>query len=125
MPDKEKGTVFRENRMGDHKLAYDEQITNLIFWFSFLKTALCVYGEYGEQRKVWKIDLSPLILDQNKNFSNPCFIPLISLNDQKTISRYCHFKVIGKLEENLINGKRITALEGKKEKRGRNNMYVL
>jgi hypothetical protein len=29
------------------------------------------------------------------------------------------------LEENLINGKGVTALEGKKEKRGRNNMYVL
>jgi hypothetical protein len=32
MADKVKGTVFRENLMGDHKLAYDEQITNLIFW---------------------------------------------------------------------------------------------
>jgi hypothetical protein len=25
MPDEVKGTVFRENRIGDHKLAYDEQ----------------------------------------------------------------------------------------------------
>jgi hypothetical protein len=28
MPDKVKGTVFRENQMGNHKVAYDEQITN-------------------------------------------------------------------------------------------------
>jgi hypothetical protein len=34
MPDEVKGTVFRENRMGDQKLAYDEQITNFIFWLS-------------------------------------------------------------------------------------------
>jgi hypothetical protein len=33
--------------------------------------------------------------------------------------------VIGGLEENLINGKGITVVEGKKEKRGRNNMCVL
>jgi hypothetical protein len=26
-----KGKVIRENLMGDHKLTYDEQITNLIF----------------------------------------------------------------------------------------------
>jgi hypothetical protein len=31
MPDDVKGKVFRGNQMGDHKLAYDEQITNLIF----------------------------------------------------------------------------------------------
>jgi hypothetical protein len=28
MPGEVKGTVFLENRMGDHKLAYGEQITN-------------------------------------------------------------------------------------------------
>jgi hypothetical protein len=32
MHDDVKGKVFRGNRMGDHKLAYDEQITNLIFF---------------------------------------------------------------------------------------------
>ncbi len=32
MPDDVKGKVFRENRMGVHKLAYDEQITNLFFF---------------------------------------------------------------------------------------------
>jgi hypothetical protein len=32
MPDNVKGTIFRENRMGDHKLAYNEKITN--FWLS-------------------------------------------------------------------------------------------
>ncbi len=31
MPDDVKEKVFRGNRMGDHKLACDEQITNLIF----------------------------------------------------------------------------------------------
>jgi hypothetical protein len=33
MPDKVKGAVFRENQMGDHKLAYREQITKLLFGF--------------------------------------------------------------------------------------------
>jgi hypothetical protein len=28
MSDEVKGTVFREKRMGDHKPAYDEQMTN-------------------------------------------------------------------------------------------------
>ncbi len=28
MPDKVEGTVFWENRMGDYKLAYDEQTKN-------------------------------------------------------------------------------------------------
>jgi hypothetical protein len=42
---------------------------------------------------------------------------------KKTISRYCPFSGIGRLEENLINWKGITALARKKEKRGRNNMY--
>jgi hypothetical protein len=32
MPDDVKGKVFRGNQMGDHKLAYDEQVTNLIFF---------------------------------------------------------------------------------------------
>jgi hypothetical protein len=31
-----KGTVFRENRTGDHKLAYDEQITKLLVFFNLL-----------------------------------------------------------------------------------------
>jgi hypothetical protein len=39
----------------------------------------------------------------------------MGLNDPKTISRYCTFSGIGRLEENLINWKVITALEGKKE----------
>jgi hypothetical protein len=34
MPDKVKVTVFREHRMRDHKLAYDELITNFMFWLS-------------------------------------------------------------------------------------------
>jgi hypothetical protein len=34
MPDEVKGTVFRENRMGDHKMACDKQIKKLIFWLS-------------------------------------------------------------------------------------------
>jgi hypothetical protein len=42
---------------------------------------------------------------------------------KETISRYCLFSGIGILEESLINGKGITALVGKKEKIGRNNMY--
>ncbi len=33
MPDEVKGTVFWENQMGDHNLAYDEQTTNFMFWF--------------------------------------------------------------------------------------------
>ncbi len=31
MPDEVKG-LLRETRMGDLKLTYDEQITNLVFW---------------------------------------------------------------------------------------------
>jgi hypothetical protein len=46
MSDEVKGTVFRENRIGDHKPAYDEQSTNFIFLVIFnLKSARCVYGE--------------------------------------------------------------------------------
>ncbi len=39
-----KETVFRGNRMGDNKLAYDEQITKLLVFFN-LKSALCIHGE--------------------------------------------------------------------------------
>jgi hypothetical protein len=31
MPDEAKGTIFGKNQMGDHKLAYDEKITNFIY----------------------------------------------------------------------------------------------
>jgi hypothetical protein len=51
MPDKVKGTVFRENRMGDHKLAYDEQITNLIFWLSLTLKLLSAYIKNMENIK--------------------------------------------------------------------------
>jgi hypothetical protein len=52
--------------MSDHKLAYDEQISNFIFlWSSTLKSALCMYGEYAKQQKAEK---SPLILDPPKIF---------------------------------------------------------
>jgi hypothetical protein len=34
MNDEVKGPVFRENRMGDYKLAYDEQIMYNFFWLS-------------------------------------------------------------------------------------------
>jgi hypothetical protein len=34
MPDEVTGAVFRENQRGDHKQAYDEQMTNLILWLS-------------------------------------------------------------------------------------------
>jgi hypothetical protein len=44
---------------------------------------------------------------------------------KKNISRNCPFPGIGRLEENLINGKEITALEGKKEKRGISNLYCM
>jgi hypothetical protein len=37
MPDEVKGTIFRENLMGDHKLAFAEQITNLVFGYLQLK----------------------------------------------------------------------------------------
>jgi hypothetical protein len=60
MPDEVKGTVFREKRM-----AYNDQITNSIFWL-FLKSVLCVYGEYDKQRK--KPEKCPLILDQTQKF---------------------------------------------------------
>jgi hypothetical protein len=45
MPEKVKGTVFRENRLGDHKLAYDEQFTNYIFWIFLTLKVLSVYME--------------------------------------------------------------------------------
>jgi hypothetical protein len=52
MPNEVKGTVLRDIQIGDHKLANDEQITNLIVWLSFLTyNALCFYGEYAKQRK--------------------------------------------------------------------------
>jgi hypothetical protein len=35
--------VFRENLMGDRKLAYNEQITNLFLVIFNLKCALCLY----------------------------------------------------------------------------------
>jgi hypothetical protein len=61
-----KGTVFQENQMGDHKHAYDEQISNFILWWSStLKSALCVYGKYAKQQKAEK---SQLILDPPKFF---------------------------------------------------------
>jgi hypothetical protein len=53
MPDEFKGTVFRENRMGDHKLA-------------------CA-----------KIYPSKLILDQNQKILKSLFSSWIGLNDQK------------------------------------------
>jgi|688.fasta_scaffold1888126_1 hypothetical protein len=50
MPDEV--TLFQEIRMEDHKLAYDEQIKNLIFLVIFnFHNALCVYGEYSKQQK--------------------------------------------------------------------------
>jgi hypothetical protein len=58
--DEVKGTVFQENHMGDHKQAYNEQISNFILCWSTLKSALCVYGDYAKQQKAEK---SPLILD--------------------------------------------------------------
>jgi hypothetical protein len=46
--------------MGDHKLAYREQITNFIFSLSaYLENTLYI-------EKSLKIDLSSLILDQNQ-----------------------------------------------------------
>ncbi len=41
MPDKVNWTVFRENRMGDHKLTYDEQIS--IFFISLTYKVLSAY----------------------------------------------------------------------------------
>ncbi len=52
MPDEVKGTVLREKRIRDHKLAYNELITN--FMFVNLKSALCVYEEYAKQLKSLK-----------------------------------------------------------------------
>jgi hypothetical protein len=43
--DKVKGIIFRENLMGDHKPAYDEQITNLIFLLYLTKRVLSAYVE--------------------------------------------------------------------------------
>ena len=37
MSDEVKGTVFRENRMRDHKLAYNEQLQILFFGYLQLK----------------------------------------------------------------------------------------
>jgi hypothetical protein len=42
--------------MGDHKQAYDEQISTFILWWSStLKSALCVYREYAKQQKAEKL----------------------------------------------------------------------
>jgi hypothetical protein len=43
MPDKVNWTVFRENQMGDHKLTYDEQISNFIFCLSLTYKVLSAY----------------------------------------------------------------------------------
>jgi hypothetical protein len=52
MPGEVKGTLFQENRMGNHKLAHDEQIRKFYFLVTLkLKSALCVYGESPKQRK--------------------------------------------------------------------------
>ncbi len=57
MPDKVKVTVFRENRMRDHKLAYDEPITIFLYYFLVivnLQSDLCVYEENAKQLKSLK-----------------------------------------------------------------------
>jgi hypothetical protein len=45
IPDEDKGAVFRKNRMGDHKLSYNEQINkkSLIIF-----SVLCIYGKHAK-----------------------------------------------------------------------------
>ncbi len=75
MPGEVKGTKCQENRMGDHTLAYDEQIRKFYFLVTLnLKSALCVYGESLKQRK------KPEKLTNNfgtkpKNFENLVLYP--------------------------------------------------
>jgi hypothetical protein len=65
MPEEVKGTVFRENWMGDHKLAFSEQITNF-FVYLYLQKCKKVLSPYIEntinnEKKNRKIELSPRI----------------------------------------------------------------
>ncbi len=68
-----KGTLFRKNRIGDHKLAYDETNYKFILVIFNLKSTL---------NSEKSLENPQLILDQNHKF----------LNDKKNISRYCPFK---------------------------------
>jgi hypothetical protein len=65
MPDEVKGTAYRKNRKGGHKLANNEQITNLFFDFFNLKM-LSAYMETKQNAKNRKIDLSPLQIKTKK-----------------------------------------------------------
>ncbi len=90
-PDEVKGTIFRENRMGDHNLP----MHILFFCFLYLKSVLCVYEEYAKHRKKpEKFTQLHYFWTKAKKFFSPCFITWIGLNDQKTISRYCPFKYV-------------------------------
>ncbi len=51
MPDEVKWTIFKENQIGDHKLANDEQITNLFLVIFNLRSLLCVNREYAKMIK--------------------------------------------------------------------------
>jgi hypothetical protein len=67
MPDDVKGTVFRENLIGDYKQAYDENITNFIFLqFLTLKKKLSAYMENTLTGEKSQKNLP--ILDQNQFF---------------------------------------------------------
>jgi hypothetical protein len=48
MPGSFKGTVLRENQMGDSILAYEEE---LLFSVFVKKNALCLYGEDAKRIK--------------------------------------------------------------------------
>jgi hypothetical protein len=50
----------------DHIMAWEEQITNLIFWLS-LKKMFIAYIENKTTQKVLKLRISRSILDQDEN----------------------------------------------------------
>jgi hypothetical protein len=68
MPDKVKGEVFRESQMGDHKLAYSEQITNFPFWFSLTLKLFSAYMENTLNREKKCRSISTNIRPKQKIF---------------------------------------------------------
>ncbi len=66
IPDEVKGTVFRKNRMGDHKLTYDEQIT-IFFWLSLTLELevlfACMENKHEKMTYVTKFGPKPKIFE--------------------------------------------------------------
>jgi hypothetical protein len=79
MPGDFKLTVFRINRTGGYKLAFDEQFANFIFYLSF-KTicSLCIMRIRITAKNEGNLSKSQLIIVQHEKIVDPFFIQWMS-----------------------------------------------